>query len=170
MMHNMSFENPQAEQLKPTFEEMNTALSNEWGKIIAYADLARQIELEEEGGFVTNRLVNEEERQLLYTDLPENTNNEAYGVDENYSFESQAKGIEGVLERLARGGVTPENHEVAAALKKLIVATQNLDTIAWRSDLNPARQEILDRDNFMYAQESLHDAIAKHQPAVTGAY
>jgi hypothetical protein len=148
----MSFENPQSERPEPSFEAKNTALANEWPRIMTLAGEPSDLN---------------------------GIHGIDYGVDEGYSNRSEAKGIEGVLERLARSGVTPENHEVAAAMKKVIDTEAHLDALRAEQaasgysseramqiiDLKPeALQEIED------AKEALKDAIAKHQPAVTGGY
>jgi hypothetical protein len=144
----MSFENPQAEQQEPSFEEKNTALANEWPRIMVLAGESRDVN---------------------------GTHHTEYGVDEGHSYKSEARGMEGVLE----SGVTPKNHEVAAALKGVIDAENALDELrqeqadeGYHSEevpylraMKPGTLQTLEE-----AKESLRDAVAKHQPAVTGAY
>lgn len=132
-------ENTQSEHPEPSFEAKNAALANEWPRIMLYADDSSR-----------------DTNDLHRTD---------YGVDEGYEYKSESRGLKGCLERLSREGVTPENHEVAKALKRLHEADE-----AFTAHMHGENNDSDVAANFEEAREAMKDIIEKYQPIVTGAY
>ena len=138
--------------VEPSFEAKNIALANEWPIIMVMSGLSVD----------ANSL-----------------HHRKYGVDDEYSYESDARFMEGILERLANKGVTPENHGLVKALKRVTDSWNALDVLRNEqlhvgNDNDRAREIINEkaamREEIKEAEEALEDAIHEHQPAVTGAF
>ena len=179
----MSFENaPSTNQNpEPNFEVMNAALANEWPMILENID-----------GYEAARHYSiEGKKNPLFSDsLGVSVDN--LGVDEDYIADNKRRNstFSEVLARLKNQGITPENHKIPAAIKKLVALMKEKHSAQedyWEEDRKAQPIRMIEGGNFekareLYtivtalrlqekeAMEQLKDTVEKYNASVTGAF